>query len=48
VIVGQLGVLHIVEMNVGVDEVKFGHMVESLPDSILDMIFHVDRSSQFF
>jgi len=32
--VGQLGVLHIVEMNVGVDEVKFGHMVESFSDSI--------------
>jgi len=39
VIVGELRVLHIVKMNVGVDEVKFGHMVESLPDSILDLFF---------
>jgi hypothetical protein len=37
--VEQLGVLHIVKMNVGIDEVKFGHMVESLPDSILDLFF---------
>ena len=29
--VEQLGVLHIVKMNVGVDEVKSGHMVEFLP-----------------
>jgi hypothetical protein len=38
--VEQLGVLHIVKMNVGVDEVKSGHMVESLPGSILDLFFH--------
>ena len=44
--VEQLGVLHIVKMNVGVDEVKSGHMVESLPGSILDLFFKgVGRST---